>query len=107
MWTSILENPLGPRALGRNLSRGEEFLGRANRRRRLCRLFQRVARFGSGHLIDGIFTEPTLEPGYNLVAVVPRGALALNVTELRHTQNYLGKKRKIFFFVFLAALSID
>lgn len=46
-------------------------------------------RFGSGHLIDGIFTEPTLEPGYNLVAVVPRGALALNVTELRHTQNYL------------------
>ncbi|XP_072754675.1 thrombospondin type-1 domain-containing protein 4 [Anoplolepis gracilipes] len=46
-------------------------------------------RFGNGHLIDGIFTEPTLEPGYNLVAVVPRGALALNVTELRHTQNYL------------------
>lgn len=46
-------------------------------------------RFGSGHLIDGIFTEPTLEPGYNLVAVVPRGALALNVTELRRTQNYL------------------
>ncbi|XP_032689161.1 thrombospondin type-1 domain-containing protein 4-like [Odontomachus brunneus] len=48
-----------------------------------------AVRFGSGHLIDGIFTEPTLEPGYNLVAVVPRGALALNVTELRHTQNYL------------------
>ncbi|XP_014488644.1 PREDICTED: thrombospondin type-1 domain-containing protein 4-like [Dinoponera quadriceps] len=48
-----------------------------------------AARFGSGHLIDGIFTEPTLEPGYNLVTVVPRGALALNVTELRHTQNYL------------------
>ncbi|XP_070166660.1 thrombospondin type-1 domain-containing protein 4 isoform X1 [Polyergus mexicanus] len=46
-------------------------------------------RFGNSHLIDGIFTEPTLEPGYNLVAVVPRGALALNVTELRHTQNYL------------------
>lgn len=42
-----------------------------------------------GHLIDGIFTEPTLEPGYNLVATVPRGAVALNVTELRHTQNYL------------------
>ncbi|KAI4496138.1 hypothetical protein M0802_008005 [Mischocyttarus mexicanus] len=41
------------------------------------------------HLIDGIFTEPTLEPGYNLVATVPRGAVALNVTELRHTQNYL------------------
>ncbi|XP_066592794.1 ADAMTS-like protein 4 [Prorops nasuta] len=41
------------------------------------------------HLIDGIFTEPTLKPGYNLVASVPAGASALNVTELRHTQNYL------------------
>jgi len=55
-------------------------------------LFQYGVKFGSGHLIDGIFTEPTLEPGYNLVAVVPRGALALNVTELRHTQNYLGER---------------
>ncbi|XP_011333110.2 thrombospondin type-1 domain-containing protein 4 isoform X2 [Ooceraea biroi] len=50
---------------------------------------QYEVRFASCHLIDGIFTEPTLEPGYNLVAVIPRGALALNVTELRHTQNYL------------------
>lgn len=58
------------------------------------RLFQGSVRFGSGHLIDGIFTEPTLESGYNLVAVVPRGALALNVTELRHTQNYLGKRNR-------------
>lgn len=49
-------------------------------------------RLVSCHLIDGIFTEPTLEPGYNLVAVIPRGALALNVTELRHTHNYLGKR---------------
>ncbi|KZC08524.1 ADAMTS-like protein 4 [Dufourea novaeangliae] len=46
----------------------------------------------SGHLIDGIFTEPTLELGYNLVATVPRGALALNVTQLRHTENYLAVK---------------
>ncbi|KAH0956535.1 hypothetical protein HN011_002442 [Eciton burchellii] len=46
-------------------------------------------RLAGCHLVDGIFTEPTLEPGYNLVAVIPRGALALNVTELRHTQNYL------------------
>ncbi|CAK9800402.1 Thrombospondin type-1 domain-containing protein 4 [Anthophora plagiata] len=46
----------------------------------------------SGHLIDGIFTEPTLERGYNLVATVPRGALALNVTQLRHTENYLAVK---------------
>ena len=46
----------------------------------------------SGHLIDGIFTEPTLERGYNLVATVPRGALALNVTQLRHTENYLAIK---------------
>lgn len=60
----------------------------------LYRLFQCGARFGSGHLIDGIFTEPTLEPGYNLVAMVPRGALALNVTELRRTQNYLGKRNR-------------
>ncbi|XP_034173334.1 thrombospondin type-1 domain-containing protein 4 [Osmia lignaria lignaria] len=45
-----------------------------------------------GHLIDGIFTEPTLERGYNLVATVPRGALALNVTQLRHTENYLAIK---------------
>lgn len=44
---------------------------------------------GGGRLIDGIFTEPTLEPGYSLVASIPRGASALNVTELRHTQNYL------------------
>ncbi|XP_015585741.1 thrombospondin type-1 domain-containing protein 4 isoform X2 [Cephus cinctus] len=44
---------------------------------------------GTGRLIDGIFTEPRLEPGYNLVATIPRGASALNVTELRHTQNYL------------------
>lgn len=57
------------------------------------RLFQRgCVRLAHGHLIDGIFTEPTLEPGYNLVAVIPRGALALNVTELRHTHNYLGKR---------------
>ncbi|XP_023290468.1 thrombospondin type-1 domain-containing protein 4 isoform X2 [Orussus abietinus] len=42
-----------------------------------------------GRLIDGIFTEPTLQPGYNLVTTVPKGASALNVTELRHTQNYL------------------
>lgn len=48
-----------------------------------------AVRLVSCHLIDGIFTEPTLEPGYNLVAVIPRGALALNVTELRHTHNYL------------------
>nr|XP_031837415.1 thrombospondin type-1 domain-containing protein 4-like [Nomia melanderi]XP_031837416.1 thrombospondin type-1 domain-containing protein 4-like [Nomia melanderi]XP_031837417.1 thrombospondin type-1 domain-containing protein 4-like [Nomia melanderi]XP_031837418.1 thrombospondin type-1 domain-containing protein 4-like [Nomia melanderi]XP_031837419.1 thrombospondin type-1 domain-containing protein 4-like [Nomia melanderi]XP_031837420.1 thrombospondin type-1 domain-containing protein 4-like [Nomi len=46
----------------------------------------------SGHLIDGIFTEPTLELGYNLVATVPRGALALNVTQLRQTENYLAIK---------------
>ncbi|XP_017764298.1 PREDICTED: thrombospondin type-1 domain-containing protein 4-like [Eufriesea mexicana] len=48
--------------------------------------------FCDGHLIDGIFTEPTLERGYNLVATVPRGALALNVTQLRHTENYLAVK---------------
>jgi len=54
-------------------------------------LFQCGVRLASCHLVDGIFTEPTLEPGYNLVAVIPRGALALNVTELRHTHNYLGK----------------
>ncbi|KAG7201660.1 hypothetical protein KM043_004390 [Ampulex compressa] len=48
-----------------------------------------LVEFSEGHLIDGIFTEPTLERGYNLVAAVPRGATALNVTELRHTQNYL------------------
>ncbi|KAK9305288.1 hypothetical protein QLX08_003643 [Tetragonisca angustula] len=45
-----------------------------------------------GHLIDGIFTEPTLERGYNLVATVPRGAVVLNVTQLRHTENYLAVK---------------
>jgi len=56
-------------------------------------LFQCGVRLAGCHLVDGIFTEPTLEPGYNLVAVIPRGALALNVTELRHTQNYLGKGR--------------
>ncbi|XP_043584678.1 thrombospondin type-1 domain-containing protein 4-like isoform X5 [Bombus pyrosoma] len=48
--------------------------------------------FCGGHLIDGIFTEPTLERGYNLVATVPRGAVVLNVTQLRHTENYLAVK---------------
>lgn len=43
-----------------------------------------------GHLVDGIFTEPTLEPGYNLVATIPSGATNLNITELRHANNYLG-----------------
>lgn len=51
---------------------------------------QALAAIVRGHLIDGIFTEPTLEQGYNLVATIPVGATNLNVTELRHTSNYLG-----------------
>ncbi|XP_043279852.1 thrombospondin type-1 domain-containing protein 4-like [Venturia canescens] len=41
------------------------------------------------HLVDGIFMEPTLEPGYHLVATIPVGASNLNVSQLRHTNNYL------------------
>ena len=46
---------------------------------------------GEAHLIDGIFTEPTLEPGYHLVATIPTGASNLNVSQLRHTNNHLGE----------------
>lgn len=47
----------------------------------------------SAHLIDGVFTEPTLNPGYNLVTTVPKGAKALNVTELGNTSNILAVRR--------------
>ncbi|XP_054005610.1 thrombospondin type-1 domain-containing protein 4-like [Hylaeus anthracinus] len=60
-----------------------------------------------GHLIDGIFTEPTLERGYNLVATVPRGALALNVTQLRHTENYLAIKLQDGSYLFNGNYSIN
>ncbi|XP_048513689.1 ADAMTS-like protein 4 isoform X2 [Athalia rosae] len=42
-----------------------------------------------GHLVDGVFTEPTLKSGYNLVTTVPKGAKSLNVTELGNTSNIL------------------
>ncbi|XP_044006634.1 thrombospondin type-1 domain-containing protein 4-like isoform X2 [Aphidius gifuensis] len=51
--------------------------------------FLGLANVVDGHLIDGIFTEPTLEPGYNLVATIPTGATNINITELRHANNYL------------------
>lgn len=60
-----------------------------------------------GHLIDGIFTEPTLERGYNLVATVPRGAVVLNVTQLRHTENYLAVKLQDGSYVFNGNYSIS
>ncbi|XP_068993678.1 ADAMTS-like protein 4 isoform X2 [Neodiprion pinetum] len=53
-----------------------------------------IIHFASGRLIDGIFTEPTLKPGYNLVTSVPRGAKALNVTQLGNTSNILAVTRK-------------
>lgn len=66
-----------------------------------------LSKCGSGHLIDGIFTEPTLERGYNLVATVPRGALALNVTQLRHTENYLAVKLQDGSYLFNGNYSIN
>ncbi|CAL7945946.1 unnamed protein product [Xylocopa violacea] len=66
-----------------------------------------LSSFCSGHLIDGIFTEPTLERGYNLVATVPRGALALNVTQLRHTENYLAVKLQDGSYLFNGNYSIN
>lgn len=66
-----------------------------------------LSSYCSGHLIDGIFTEPTLDRGYNLVATVPRGALALNVTQLRHTENYLAVKSQDGTYLFNGNYSIN
>ena len=42
-------------------------------------------------IISGIFTDPQLPAGYNLVAQLPKGACHLNITELTPSRNYLGK----------------
>ncbi|KAG8222832.1 hypothetical protein J437_LFUL010351, partial [Ladona fulva] len=40
-------------------------------------------------LISGIFTRSQLPPGYNLIAQIPRGACNINITEMKHSRNYL------------------
>ncbi|KAK4021073.1 hypothetical protein OUZ56_003004 [Daphnia magna] len=42
-------------------------------------------------IVSGIFTEPQLPPGYNLVAQLPKGACHVNITEFKPSRNYLGK----------------
>lgn len=41
-------------------------------------------------IVSGIFTEPQLPPGYNLVAQLPKGACHVNITEFKPSRNYLG-----------------
>lgn len=41
-------------------------------------------------IVSGIFTEPQLPAGYNLVAQLPKGACHVNITEFKPSRNYLG-----------------
>lgn len=49
-------------------------------------------------LYEGIFMEPILPRGHQPVTSIPKGAMSLNISELRHSSNFLGivmeKKRK-------------
>lgn len=41
-------------------------------------------------LYEGIFMEPILPKGHQPVTTIPRGAMSLNISELRSSPNYLG-----------------
>lgn len=48
-------------------------------------------------LYEGIFMEPILPRGHQPVTSIPKGAMSLNISELRHSSNFLGivmKKNK-------------
>lgn len=42
-------------------------------------------------LFEGIFMEPTMPKGHQPVTTIPKGAMSLNISELRHSTNFLGK----------------
>lgn len=41
-------------------------------------------------LYEGIFMEPILPRGHQPVTTVPKGAMSLNISELRFSNNFLG-----------------
>jgi len=41
-------------------------------------------------LFEGIFMEPILPKGHQQVTTIPKGAMSLNVSELRFSNNFLG-----------------
>lgn len=41
-------------------------------------------------LYEGIFMEPILPRGHQPVTSIPKGAMSLNISELRHSSNFLG-----------------
>ncbi|XP_034949206.1 thrombospondin type-1 domain-containing protein 4 [Chelonus insularis] len=43
-------------------------------------------------LFEGIFMEPILPKGHQPITTIPRGAMSLNISELRHSSNYLALK---------------
>ena len=49
-------------------------------------------------IVSGIFTEPQLPAGYNLVAQLPKGACHVNITELKPSRNYFGTLPLTFIF---------
>lgn len=42
-------------------------------------------------LVSGLFTRVQLPLGYTLVATLPPGACRINITEMHHSNNFLGK----------------
>ena len=42
---------------------------------------------------EGIFVEPILQKGYHPVVSIPKGAMSLNISELRFSRNFLGQFR--------------
>lgn len=41
-------------------------------------------------LFEGIFMEPILSKGHQQVTTIPKGAMSLNISELRFSSNFLG-----------------
>lgn len=42
-------------------------------------------------LFEGIFMEPILPKGHQPITTIPRGAMSVNISELRYSSNLLGK----------------
>jgi len=45
---------------------------------------------GGCRLYEGIFMEPILSKGHQQVITIPKGAMSLNISELRFSSNFLG-----------------
>lgn len=45
-------------------------------------------------LYEGIFMEPILPRGHQPVTTVPKGAMSLNISELRFSSNFLGRRSR-------------